>query len=140
MSIKKLNPFLAFDGTADKAIALYERTLGAKTETVTRMGDIPGNKPAPENKNRIMHALLRVGEGELMVMDNQPGVPLAIGTNVHMSLDFDDVADMAAKFDALAAGGKVTMPLQDTFWGAKFGMLDDAFGVRWMFNCQLKKS
>jgi PhnB protein len=46
---------------------------------------------------------------------------------------------MAGKFDALAAGGKVSMPLQDTFWGARFGMLTDAFGIHWMFNAQLKQ-
>jgi PhnB protein len=47
---------------------------------------------------------------------------------------------MAKKFDALAVGGKVLMPLQDMFWGAKFGMLRDAYGISWMFNCELKKS
>jgi PhnB protein len=55
-------------------------------------------------------------------------------------LDFDDTADMTKKFDALAIGGKVVMPLQDTFWGAKFGMLKDAFGISWMFNRDLKKN
>jgi PhnB protein len=59
---------------------------------------------------------------------------------MHVTLDFDDAADMARKFDALAAGGKITLPLQDTFWGAKFGMLTDAHGVSWMFNCETKKS
>ena len=54
--------------------------------------------------------------------------------------DFEgDAADMAQKFDALAAGGKVTMPLADMFWGARFGMLVDAYGIQWMFNHQLKK-
>ncbi|MFN2447196.1 MAG: VOC family protein [Vicinamibacterales bacterium] len=53
-------------------------------------------------------------------------------------LDFDNVADMTQRFEALGAGGKVTMPLQDTFWGAKFGTLTDAFGVQWMFNCEHK--
>jgi len=53
---------------------------------------------------------------------------------------FDDPADLQRKFDALAAGGKVTMPVQDTFWGAKFGMLTDAFGINWMFNAETRKS
>jgi PhnB protein len=47
---------------------------------------------------------------------------------------------MAARFDALASGGKVKMPLQDTFWGARFGMLTDAFNINWMFNCEKRKS
>ena len=55
-------------------------------------------------------------------------------------LDFADVEEMTKAFDALSEGGKVTLPLQDTFWGAKFGLLTDAYGVNWMFNCELKKA
>jgi PhnB protein len=60
---------------------------------------------------------------------------VAAGGNVHVSLDVTDVEEMTQKFTALGEGGSITVPLQDTFWGAKFGMLTDAFGVRWMFNC-----
>lgn len=137
MSIKQLNPYLIFNGTAEQAIRSYESVLGAKTEGLMRFGDIPGNTPAPENKDRIIHALLRIGTGVVMVSDTQPDSPVATEGNVHVSLDFDDVADMTKKFEALAVGGKVAMPLQDTFWGARFGMLTDAFGVRWMFNAEL---
>jgi len=137
MSIKKLNPYLIFDGTAEKAMKLYESALGAKAETVQRFGDAPGT--APEHKNRIMHALLRLGDGIIMISDEQPGAPVAKGSNVHVALDFEDVPDMTKKFDALAVGGTVAQPLQDTFWGARFGMLTDAYGIQWMFNCELKK-
>jgi PhnB protein len=58
---------------------------------------------------------------------------------VHVCLDFDDPAEMGKRFDALASGGEITMPLQDTFWGARFGMLTDSYGIRWMFNCTLRK-
>jgi len=139
MAIRQLNPYLNFDGTGGKAIELYQRALGAKVETMQRFGDMPGNQQPPENKDRIMHALLRLdGVGVIMISDTMPGHPLPLGTNVHLTLDFDDEADMAARFDALAAGGKVTMPLQDTFWGARFGMLIDAYGIPWMFNCNKK--
>jgi len=139
MAIKQLNPYLNFDGTAEKAIKLYERALGAKTAHIQRFGDIPGSRPPPESANRVMHALLRVGPGVIMISDTQPGDAPVVGSNVHVCLDFDSPDEMSGKFDALAAGGKVTMPLQDTFWGAKFGMLTDAFGIKWMFNCELKK-
>jgi PhnB protein len=141
MAIRQLNPYLNFNGTAEKAIQLYESALGARAENVMRFGDMQGGMPiAPADKNRVMHAVLHLGAGTLMLSDTMPGAPTATEGNVTVTLDFDDVADMTARFDALAAGGKVTMPLADTFWGAKFGMLTDAFGVRWMFNCDLKRN
>jgi PhnB protein len=88
-----------------------------------------------EHKQRVVHARLRIGEGIVMISDAPPDMAVALEGNVHVCLDFDQVTDATARFDALAQGGKITMPLQDTFWGATFGMLTDAFGVRWMFNC-----
>jgi PhnB protein len=132
----QLNPYLNFDGTAEKVIVLYEKALGAKVQNVMRFSDAPGT--APEHKNRVMHAHLDIGGGVLMVSDTMPGTPLVAGTNASVCLNFEDAADMRTKFDALAASGKVTQPLQDTFWGATFGMLTDAFGVQWMFNCMKK--
>ena len=139
MAIRKLNPYLNFDGTAAKAIALYEKALSAKVETVQKFGDAKGMAVAPENKDRVMHAVLRIGEGVIMISDSQPGVPVTSGNNAHVTLDFDDAADMARRFDALSAGGRITMPLQDTFWGARFGMLQDAHGINWMFNCETRQ-
>jgi PhnB protein len=139
MSLRKLNPYLNFDGTAAKAIALYEKALSAKVEHVQRFGEAPGMEIPPENKDRVIHAVLHIGEGVVMLSDSQPGVPVTSGNNMHVTLDFDDPADMARRFDALSAGGRITMPLQDTFWGAKFGMLQDAFGIQWMFNCDTRK-
>ena len=140
MAIRKLNPYLNFDGTAAKAIKLYETALGAKPENVMPWPTEPGKAPTPETKDRIMHAVLHIGDGVVMLSDSQPGVPVKAGSNMHVTLDFDDAADMARKFDALSAGGKIDMPMQDTFWGAKFGMLTDAYGIHWMFNCEVRKT
>jgi PhnB protein len=138
MAIKQLNPYLNFNGTAGKAIQLYEKALGAKVENLMRFGDA-GGQTRPEHKDLVMHAHLRLGDGVIMISDAQPGVPVPAESNTHVMIDFDDAADMARKFEALGSGGKVTMPLQDTFWGARFGMLTDAFGIRWMFNCETRK-
>jgi PhnB protein len=136
MSIKSLNPYLNFDGTAAQAIALYQRALGATAEgQVMRFSDVPDYNVPPEQKDRIMHAHLRVGGGALMISDGRAGQPPRQGDAVQVALHYDNVADMAKHFNALAEGGTVTMPLADTFWGATFGMLIDAFGVHWMFNC-----
>jgi len=136
----KLNPYLNFNGTAEKAIQLYQRALGAKVESLMRFGDVEGMPAAPETKDRIMHAMLQIGEGILMISDCPPGQPIQLGNHVTVTLHFDDVADMAKKFDAMAAGGSVQQPLQDMFWGARFGMLTDAYGIPWMFNCDTKKA
>jgi PhnB protein len=137
--IKQLNPYLIFnDGKAEPAIKLYEKALGAKVENIQRYKEVPGDKSPASHKDRIVHARLHVGDHVLMVSDSHlESTP--VGYNVQISLDFDDPVDMGRKFEALSAGGKVTMALQDMFWGAKFGMLQDAFGVGWMFNCQNKK-
>jgi PhnB protein len=139
MAIKQLNPYLNFNGTAAKAIKLYETALGAKVENVMPWTEAPGVPPSAATKDRVMHARLRIGDGILMLSDSRPDDPVKVGTNAHVTLDFDDPADMARKFEALSTGGKITMPLQDTFWGAKFGMLVDAHGVSWMFNCETRK-
>jgi PhnB protein len=140
MAIKQVNPYLNFDGNAAQAVKLYENALGATVEHLSRFGDMPDSKAPPETKDRVMHATLRLGGGGVvMLSDIQPGMPYTPGSNLYVCLDFDDAADATQKFEALAAGGKVLMPLADTFWGAKFGMLLDAYGVRWMFNCENKK-
>ena len=139
MAIKNLNPYLNFDGTAAKALELYQRALGAKVMQVSRFGEAKGMDVPPDAKDRVLHASIQLGEGYVMMSDTMPGMPAPTGNNVHVSLNCDDVADMERKFEALAAGGKVTMPLQDTFWGARFGMLTDAFGINWMFNCETRK-
>ncbi len=135
MSIKSLNPYLIFNGDAEQAIRLYERALGARTEGLMRFGDLPDNKIAPEHKSRVMHALLHIGDSAVMVGDAPPDQAVATDGNVRVCVHFGDADDMAKRFDALAAGGKVAVPLHDTFWSAKFGIVSDAFGVRWMFNC-----
>ncbi len=140
MAIKQVNPYLIFNGNAAQAIALYELALGAKTENLSRFGDAPGMESQPELKDRVMHSLVRIGPGTIMASDSMPGDPAAVDSNTHVCLDFDDPQDMTTKFDALATGGTITTPIQDTFWGAKFGTLTDAFGIRWMFNCMHQKA
>lgn len=130
-----MNPYLNFDGTAGKALELYERVFGAKAE-ISRYGDPEGAQIPAEHKDRVMHARILVGGAPLMVSDTPPGHPPARGSNVHVCLQLNDIAEARAKFEALSQGGQVTMPLQDTFWGATFGMLVDAYGIPWMFNCE----
>jgi|SRR5581483_2463735 len=141
MSIRRVNPYILLNGTAGKAIELYQTALGAKTEAMMHWGDGPGacTEVPAEHKNRVMHAMLRVGDDVLMLSDCPPDQPLTAGDTVQIALDFTDADEMSKAFDTLGAGGKVTCPIADQFWGAKFGTLTDAYGVRWMFNCEVKK-
>jgi len=131
MAIKGLSPFIMLNGTATAAISLYERALGARVLSVVRASDVPDESRSAHGPDRIVHAALSLG-GVLMLSD-QSDEPAQ--SNVQVALDFDDVDEMTRKFTALAEGGRVSLALQRTFWGATFGMLTDAFGVRWMFNC-----
>lgn len=140
MAIKALNPYLNFNGNAQQAIDLYRSALGAQVGDLMRFGDVPGMDMPAEHKGRVMHAKLDIGAGMLMISDTPPGKAATVGTNQYVCLDFTDAADLTKKFDALAVGGTVTMAPHDTFWGAKFGMLTDAFGISWMFNCQQKQA
>ena len=139
MPINKLNPYIQLNGTADKAIELYQRAIGATVVHLMRFGDVPDMNAKPEDKDRVMHAVLRIGSDIVMLSDAMPSQPVATGGAVQIVLDYSDVSEMAKAFDILADGGSVTMAPHDTFWGAKFGMLTDRFGVQWMFNCDLKK-
>jgi PhnB protein len=132
-----LSPYLLFNGQAEQAVRLYERTLGAKLEGLSRFGDVPGSETPELHKNLVIHAALRIGDSMLMISDAMPDKPVPTESNIQVCLQFRDTEEMAAKFAALAEGGRVEMPLQDTFWGARFGMLQDRLGIHWMFNCQL---
>lgn len=87
-----------------------------------------------------MHSTLVFGDNVIMVSDSMRGQALSGNGNVHLSIDIEDTSQMEAIFNKLSQGGKVTMPLQDAFWGARFGMLTDKFGINWMFNCEKKNS
>jgi PhnB protein len=139
MAVTMLNPCLILDGTADQAIELYEKALGAKTERVMRAGDVPGEDVPPESRDRIVHAALRIGDAVLMLMDGRAGQPVAKDTNVLVAIAWNDLPEATKAFNALADGGQVTVPLHDAFWGAKFGMLTDRYGIRWMCSCETKK-
>jgi PhnB protein len=134
MAIKSLQAYITVDnGRALEAIALYERVLGAQRVKVTLAGDVPGMNPPPDQRQRVIHSVLQLGGTLLMISDDTETVPS--GGHVQLALDFTDLTEMTDAFATLARDGKVILPVQDTFWGAKFGMLLDPFGVRWMFNC-----
>ena len=96
-------------------------------------------KSPEEFKDKIIHARLQFGDALIMASDVMNERPVNPGDNISLSVDCDNDATMEEIFSKMSEGGKVTMPLQDQFWGAKFGMLTDKFGIHWMFNCEKEK-
>jgi PhnB protein len=135
----KINPYLNFNGNAADAIELYKSALGFDNAEIMRWSEMPEGSCGPQGGDQIMHACLTRGEMRLMLCDLPQGMSLERGNDLHVMLDFDDVDELDRAFDALAKGGEVKMAVHDSFWGARFGMLKDRFGVSWMFNCQLKQ-
>lgn len=134
----KLITYLTFAGNCEEAINFYKEAIGAEILLVNRMGESP--MEVPENlKGKIMHTRLRIGENELYMSDTFDPSSVSQGNNVSLSIQIDDTAQLEKLFTRLSAGGTVTMSLQDTFWGARFGMFVDKFGIQWMMNCELKK-
>ena len=134
----ELTPYLNFDGDCRQAMEFYRDSLGAELH-MQSFGDSP--VPSDEGtKNRIMHARLTKGAVSLMASDTMPGTPLNKGNNAFLCINCENREEIERLFSLLGAGGKTLMPLQDTFWGARFGMLTDRFGVQWMFNLQLEQT
>ncbi len=104
-----------------------------------RFGDSPMEIPE-DAKNRIMHATFNFGSSSFMASDSMPGQDVPNCSNITMSLGTEDIEATNTTFSALATGGRINMPLEDTFWGARFGMLTDKFGINWMINCELPKT
>lgn len=98
-------------------------------------GEMPGNTPKLENASRILHCELKLGACTLMVSDAPADHQGTIGSNVEVSLAYDNEGEMRKAFDGLSKEGKVVFPLRDAFWGGKFGMLVDRYDIHWMFTC-----
>ena len=126
-------PYLNFNGNAAEALAFYAKAFDGKTLFQQTFGESPMESPA-EFKDKIMPATFQAGNLTFMVSDCMPDQPVSGGTNLSLSMHFKSVEDIDKTFEALSEGATITMPLQDTFWGAKFGMLTDKFGINWMFN------
>jgi PhnB protein len=131
-------PYLNFNGNAAEALNFYSKALNGEVVYKQTFGESP-MESSEEQKDKIMHASFKAGNLNFLVSDTMPGQPVTSGTNISLSLNFSDADEMNKTFTALSEGGKVTMELQDTFWRARFGMLEDKYGFNWMFNHDYKK-
>jgi PhnB protein len=130
--MKDITPYLTFNGTCRQAMTFYKDILGGDLELMD-FASSPMEVP-DEAKNYIMHAILTSNGVTLMASDTMPNQAVTNGNSVSLSINCQSVDEINHLFNSLSDGGEITMPLEDTFWGARFGMLTDKFGTCWMFN------
>lgn len=131
--MKSVTTYLQFDGSCRQAMQFYETSLGGELQL----------NPYPEATSsaaRIMHAQLsRAGTPLLMASDSPEG-PVKAGNNFSVSVECESVDEIERLFAAIGKSGSIRLPLGDTPWGARFGMLTDQFGIQWIFNLAQRQS
>lgn len=130
----RINPYLGFQGQCREAFTFYADVFGGRIVAMMRQGDAPvADQLPPESRDAIMHAHLVIGDQELMGGDAPPGSPKPSGISININVDTIDEAERL--FAALSDGGMMIMPIAETFWAHRFGMVHDRFGTPWMINC-----
>ncbi len=133
--MEPITPYLNFNGNAAEALAFYGKAFDGEVVFQQTFGDNNMGGENGEWNDRILHAIFQAGSLTFMVSDvGDPKDAVTPGTNTQLSLNFKHEEDIDRVFAFMSEGAKITMPLQDTFWGAKFGMLTDKFGISWMYN------
>jgi len=133
-------PYLSFNGNCEQAMRFYETALRGKLEKLVRNADTPWAYDVPEEQRPlIVHACLNLdGNGQLFAGDCCQRQPYEGMKGVSLALTYDSVEEATRIFNALAAEGNVTMPLQPAFWAKIWGMLVDRFGTTWIINGELQ--
>ena len=133
----KINPYLIFNGDCKAAFTFYAESLQGNIEAMLTFGETPAGDHVPKDlHNLIIHTRLAVGDQAIMGSDTTPNRPTDEMSGCSISLNVDSIAEAERVFSALSEDGTAQMPLEQTFWAARFGMLVDRFGVSWMINCE----
>lgn len=146
ITMSRVSTYLNFPDYTEEAFNYYKTVFGTEFNGVNRFGDMPPQEGQPpigdDLKNLIMHIELPILNGHVLMGTDAPesmGFTVNMGNNMHIMLEPDAREEAKKLYDALSADGKVTMELQDMFWGDYYGSCTDKYGVQWMFNCNAKK-
>jgi len=132
----EFNTYLYFNGDCEAAFRFYEKTLGGTIEAlILHEGTPAAEQVPPEWRKKVLHARMTVGGQALMASDTPPG-RYSKPQGFSVSINVQDPAEAERVFKAFAEGGNVTMPLAQTFWAKRFGMVVDRFSIPWMVNCE----
>jgi PhnB protein len=129
-----VKPYIAFRGNCEEAINFYKEKLGAEILHISRYGESPMAGKGPDEK--IMHCSIKIGDSVIMACDNvfEDRSPTTVGNNITLALGTNDIEQADNLFFNLSESANILMPMQETFWAQRFGMLTDKFGINWMFN------
>lgn len=132
-----INPYLNFPGNTEEAFNFYKSIFGGDFAVIQRFGDTPeAGTVAEGDKNKLMHISLPIGSNVLMATDavGDMCTTLKAGNNISLSVHTESKEEADEIFNGLSQGGTIKMPMENTFWGSYFGMVDDKFGVQWMVS------
>lgn len=142
----KVNPYLNFKGNTEEVFNFYKSIFGGDFATVMRYGDVKGQEGCENlsdaDKEKIMHIALPLSDGHVLMASDVAGEcadKFVVGNSISLSVSADSKKEAEKIFNGLAEGGKITMPLGDTFWGAYFGMLTDKYDIDWLVNYDYPK-
>lgn len=133
--MKSLNPYIDFGGRCREALAFYRDCFGGEVLALMTYADARIEVP-PAFADNVLHSEFRSDQIHFMASDGRADQPATVGSNIMLALTFSDLAEQEATFARLAAGGQVTLALHDAFWGDRFGMLVDRFGLQWMLSAR----
>ncbi|SHM78679.1 PhnB protein [Chitinophaga jiangningensis] len=133
-----VNPYLNFNGHCEQAFLQYQSVFGTKIEFMSRFSEMPPEHPCdPEEKEKIMHVMLPIGNGTVLMGSDVPKAyqkPETASASFAVAVAPQSAEEADRIFNGLAEGGNITMPIGKTFWAEKFGMCVDRWGVNWMVN------
>lgn len=133
-----INPYLNFMGNTEDAMNFYKSVFGVEFTAFSRFNESPGHEKMPVNEqSMIMHASLPMGpNNSIMATDalESMGMEITMGNNFYINIATESIEETDRIFNGLVDGGKIEMPLNQTFWGAYCGMCCDKFGIQWMVN------
>lgn len=135
-----INPYLVFNGNCEEAFLFYQSIFGGEFPYVGKFSDMPAGDENPtvsdDEANKIMHISLPIGKDSVLMGSdsNSASGEVTFGGNMSISINAESKQEADRLFDGLSAGGNPFMPMNQTFWGAYFGMFVDKFGIHWMVN------
>ena len=136
----QISPYLNFTGNCEEAFNFYKSVFGGEFPYVGRYKDMPkseGEHAGQIDEEKIMHISLPISKETILMgsdVGGEWGSHTVVGNNIQLSVNAESEDEAKRIFESLSEGGRVTMPLEKTFWGALFGMFIDKFGIYWMVN------